>query len=530
MRSRPSSSLAVLAAVLATTAPAAGDGARRPDVTHALIVGNNLPPPGEALRPLRYADDDALRFTGLFESLGASVTLLTVLDAASQARYASVPARAIPPTLAEFTKAVRAIRAAVDRDLARGNHPEVVITFSGHGGTAADGEGYLAFHDGTLSRSVWTTEVLDRFRDVPLHMIIDSCHAGSVVGLRGPFDREVNASLERSSPPPADAWLGARPLSAYPLAGALVSSAPEQEAHEWSRVESGVFTHEVVSGLRGAADIDGNLEVEYSELRAFVAAANRDLPDPRARPTIVAHTPASDGRAVLTRLRRLEGARLLRGSGRIGHFYVERTDGQRVLEAHLSPSQTVQVVIDAGQGAYLRTVSEEAFIAPGTSAVDIADLTFRPKETSARGSVASSLESHLFRTPYGRPYYLGFVDSYGLSGVPFDAPVAATADAPRTGNATLAWTFAGVAGAALVTSAITGYLALDARAEFDRADTPRAASEYEADYQRYGTISLTTGVAGVASAVAAVILWPRAAESVTVGVHPGPSVSWRATW
>lgn len=337
---------AVLAAALVVAAAPAAIAGAAPDATHVLVVGNNLPPPGEPLKPLRYADDDAVRFAGLFESLGAQVTVLTVLDAASQARYANATSGAAPPTVAAFLKSVRAIRADVDRDLSRGKRPEVVITFSGHGGTAPNGEGYLALHDGTLPRSMWTSEVLDRFRDVPLHMIIDSCHAGSVVGLRGPFDRETDAALEPRAAS-ADGWLGERPLAAYPLAGALVSSAPEQEAHEWSRIESGVFTHEVVSGLRGAADVDGNLEVEYSELYAFVASANRDLPDPRARPSIVAHTPASDGRAVLTRLRRLEGARLLRGSGSIGHFYVERADGQRVVEAHLGASQPLHVVIDA---------------------------------------------------------------------------------------------------------------------------------------------------------------------------------------
>ena len=100
--------LVALSVALLAPVSRAGSGRRAPDATYALIVGNNLPPQGEPLKPLRYADDDAIRLTGLFESLGARVTLLTVLAAASQARYPDAPARAKPPTKAEFASAVRA--------------------------------------------------------------------------------------------------------------------------------------------------------------------------------------------------------------------------------------------------------------------------------------------------------------------------------------------------------------------------------------------------------------------------------------
>ena len=45
-----------------------------------------------------------------------------------------------------------------------------------------------------------------------------------------------------------------------------------------------MFTHELLSGMLGAADVNGDLVVEYTEVQAFVAAANRDIKDPRAIP------------------------------------------------------------------------------------------------------------------------------------------------------------------------------------------------------------------------------------------------------
>ena len=52
----------------------------------ALVIGNNLPPRIELPR-LRYADDDAVRWTVLFATLGAEVETLTELDAESRQLY-----------------------------------------------------------------------------------------------------------------------------------------------------------------------------------------------------------------------------------------------------------------------------------------------------------------------------------------------------------------------------------------------------------------------------------------------------------
>jgi uncharacterized caspase-like protein len=48
-----------------------------------------------------------------------------------------------------------------------------------------------------------------------------------------------------------------------------MASASNTQAHEWDDYQTGVFTHELLSGLRGGADVNGDGRVEYSEMAAF---------------------------------------------------------------------------------------------------------------------------------------------------------------------------------------------------------------------------------------------------------------------
>src|SRR5437762_3404086 len=76
-----------------------------------------------------------------------------------------------------------------------------------------------------------------------------------------------------------------------PRVGLLLSSSSHRESHEWDGFEAGVFSHEVRSGLYGAADADGDGEVTYREIAAFVARADAAIPNERFRPQVYAHAP-----------------------------------------------------------------------------------------------------------------------------------------------------------------------------------------------------------------------------------------------
>src|SRR6185369_6871401 len=76
--------------------------------------------------------------------------------------------------------------------------------------------------------------------------------------------------------------------------GFLVSSSQSGESHEWEAFQSGVFSHEVRSGLTGAADADGDGLVSYREIAAFVLRANAAIVNEQYRPAVHAHPPNGD--------------------------------------------------------------------------------------------------------------------------------------------------------------------------------------------------------------------------------------------
>src|SRR5262249_19585585 len=149
--------------------------------------------------------------------------------------------------------------------------------------------------------------------------------------------------------------------------GVVIAATAGEEAHEWSRFESGVFTHEVISGLLGAADVNRDGQIEYSELAAFIAAANRDLTDPRAAPRVIARPPLRDRSWPLVAVDSLRDAVFLTGDpSAIGHFYLELDNGQRYLDAHLTTA-AARIALPAHARVFVRTATREATIATGAS-------------------------------------------------------------------------------------------------------------------------------------------------------------------
>src|SRR5262245_53202917 len=92
------------------------------DVAYAIVIGNNAPPSSgtpEKLAPLRYADDDAVRYYQVFSRM-AYTRLLVVLDTQTQRRYPGLAAYTEPPTLANLDRIVRELAASMANDRLRG--------------------------------------------------------------------------------------------------------------------------------------------------------------------------------------------------------------------------------------------------------------------------------------------------------------------------------------------------------------------------------------------------------------------------
>jgi len=518
--SRSNAALAFALFACAWSAPAEAQRS-----VYAIVVGNNSAPRGEEqLAPLRYADDDALRYYELFRRAGRHTALLTVLDPATQRRHAGRVPPARPPTLAELRRSFAAFVAEMERDRERGEQPVLFVTFSGHGAQDEQGHDYLSFLDGGLTQQILYDELLARLPDTEVHLIIDACNAGGVVGARGPDGvAEAEAEVVAFSDERRSSIMALRSLDRFPFVGALIASTSGQDTHEWSRVEAGVFSHEVLSALLGGADVNGDLRIEYSEVLAFVMAANQAVRDPRAIPRIVVHPPASKPHALLIDVAALEDTRFLTGSGdEVARLSLIMPDGHRLLDVHLRGSGRAVLALPDVPGIYARRDDQEAEIPTGSSVVQIAALRFEPSAALARGQLDRALRAALFAAEFSVDYYRGVVDSQGLAAVDFSAsprllPVALAAPAAgRAGPVDASepvprWVSPALlasSGAALVTAAVASVVALSAKADFDATDQMRAAHAARDRYEISGTIALTAAIVGAGTGIAAWLLWP----------------------
>jgi hypothetical protein len=512
---RQALSLAAIAILLVWWAPA---GAAT--VTYAIVIGNNDPPTegaAEQLRPLRYADDDAVRYHQLFSAIGKA-RLLAVLDRETQRRYPGLAATAEPATLENLRRIVRSYGADMAADRRRGDQPVFYFVFSGHGARDRSGAAFLALVDGALTQDVLYDEVIARLPSVYSHLLIDACHAGGVVGVRGDlFAREVEGHTTSVGPDDLLPLLETRRLARFPHVGVILATTLGQEAHEWSEIESGIFTHELISGLLGPADVNQDGVIEYTEVQAYIAAANRGIKDPRAIPQVIAIPPRANQNVALLNLSAFASARVLEGElGRLGHFHVELENGQRYLDAHLARGAPATVILPGDGAAFLRTRTHEARIPP-RKLVALGDLQLAARSTRSRGALDRTYRSALFSSEYGRSYYQGYVDSIGAVGVRFPADaveLGGEGPGPPRGNRPLAVGALSLAGGAAVVSGTTAVLAVRAKQDFDATNLQRPAHEAKERYERHRLISIATGVTALAAGAASWWLWPRARAAV----------------
>lgn len=393
---------------------------------HALIIGNNEVPAERggrdgpsALVPLRYADDDAAALAAFIGPVAASLHLLTLMDARTQALYPELVSRAKPPTLAAVDEAVTLLAQEVTRDLARGDESIVWLFFSGHGSTSNPEGPELLLSDGGMTRELLYDRVLARLPATSVHLLIDACYAESVVRPRDSY-----AELVELPPAVTEPALLRATLARYPHVGAVVASSRSARAHEWDALGHGVFTHELLSALRGGADVNGDGRIEYSEVSAFISAANRSVSDPRARLEAIAHPPRRNRSAPLLSLSDFPPSRMTRLtniSGKRGMIQITDASGRRLATVHNAADLSVSLLLPSGSVLFVTADGVEAEMsARAGDVVRFSDLRFEPKRSRPRGALAHALERGLFATAYGRGYYEGFTaNAPGLLSVSF---------------------------------------------------------------------------------------------------------------
>ncbi len=378
--------IAILLGTLSAPALSHSDEKSEPTL-FGLVIGSNSTGDGSKA-PLRYADDDAVQNALLLRQLGAQVVLLANPD--KQTRELHPDMVATHPTLAALDAAVSRLNGAMDLARKNGQSPTLYIFYSGHGDVEHN-KGYVHLQDGKLWRAD-LARILTESSAVRNHVIIDACKSYFMV-----FSRGAGGSRK-----PVEKALALENESLPEDTGVLLSTSSARESHEWEAFQSGIFSHEVRSALRGAADANLDGAISYTEAAAFVWTANSAISNSKFRPQLFARPPSIDGEeeAILAHTGAARGDRLVLGPGISSHAYVEDAQGLRLADLHPRSNQTVVLLLPSSRPIFVKHPSESTEVEiPAGSRVSYDSLASKPMTVRTRGAehVAFGL---LFKTPF----------------------------------------------------------------------------------------------------------------------------------
>lgn len=503
----------IAAIVLRGAAFAAVPPASAPAARFAIIVGVNQSVDADA-RPLRYADDDAAAYLELFRALGARTYLLSRFDEGTRRLHPQAVAEAFDPRRRELDRLVEQVAADVALARGRGVPTIVYFVYAGHG-SVENGRGYLALEDARLYGADLEQLIVDRVGGAQTHFIVDACYSMFLAVSRGPGGERQEAR--------GFSTLGG--LAARPGVGLLLSTSSARESHEWSEFQAGVFSHEVRSGLLGAADADGDGQITYREIAAFVDRANSPIPNERFRPDVYAKEPG--GTPTLLDLRIGLARRLELDGEHPGHYFIEDARGVRLADFHNDRGQAMHVIRPAlGGPLYLRKLGEqehgdlEYVMDAAPPVLRIGELLPQPSTTAPRGAAQESFRL-LFSLPFSQQVVDAFVERQPavLASSPPDQPARPSLRRPVAYGL---FALGGVAAAA-------GSWALVSALEAQRRTASSQADVYQANLlidRRNAWAGALYGVSGAALVTGTLLfVWPRltgaAAPAATVAVSRG---------
>ena len=404
--------LAAVALLAAAAAHARAAETRR----YAVIVANarSLDP---KVAPLEYADDDGARYAELFDGIADRVNLLTVLDARSQAIYPTQTARAIAPDRQHLLDTLQAVFAAMRADRSAGRDVVFYFVMVGHGDIGPGGEGYVSLLDQPFTRTDLFEQVIAPSPARPTnHVIVDACNSYFLVNRRGGGEPDDGAEPKTSA---VNAYLGTLDLARYPNTGVLLSTATAKESHEWSAISAGVFSHELRSALAGGADANGDGRIDYSEIHAFVAAANLRVEDVRARVEMFIQPPAIDRTRPLVDLTAARFPHHLGiPAGKPFRFYLEDDRGVRFADVNTSGERALTLALVPRAFYYIRTPDrrrERRLELGRPGRIDVSAGSLAAAAVAARGSVSDSFQQELFAEAFGPGFYRGFAAANGYA-------------------------------------------------------------------------------------------------------------------
>ena len=361
--------------------------ADEPVARFALVIGNNQPDrPGRPM--LRHADDDAVGMYRLLHQAGVQAVLLVTPDEdtrRAQTRIATVGA----PTRNLFSTAFSQLRRKMKRSLAAGKRVELYLFFSGHG-DVIHGEGYLAMDGWRLTRSE-LAQLLTRSPAAFNHVIIDACSSYFIAFGRGPGGKRL----------PAEGFVHRLAAGLSDRNGFLLSTSADRESHEWERFGAGVFSHLVMSALRGAADVDVDGQISYAEVGAFLDSASAAIEPENLRPRFFLRPPGMFPGDLETSLVVWPDtvSRLITDIG-IGRAYLEDATGMRLIDLN-SLSGQMRLVLPENRPLFLHSISNgrEWTITGSPRQLRLSEMEGKGIASVSKGAVNRALDK-LFRNPF----------------------------------------------------------------------------------------------------------------------------------
>jgi len=200
-----------------------------------LFIGSNNG--GRDRVMLRYAVSDARAVAKVFGDMGGITPSDNII--------------LVEPSIAEINRQLDTVGRELVSARRNSQRTELVFYYSGH----SDEEGLLLNREHYSYRNL--RERINRVESDMRIVILDSCSSGAITRAKGgtkapPFLFDTSVSVE-----------------GYAF---LTSSSADEVSQESDSIESSYFTHSLVAGLRGAADMVGDGRVTLNELYRFAYA------------------------------------------------------------------------------------------------------------------------------------------------------------------------------------------------------------------------------------------------------------------
>ncbi len=381
--------------VCARPSDAAAAGCRSPR-RYAIVVANNAThDPG--LPPLRYADDDAIRYYELFRAAGARTALLVDPDRDTLRRLPEVAQVAMPPTRRQLSETAAELFRQAKADRQNGCESHFYFVYTGHGAVAPNRQGYINLSDGPFHRADLYEQIVEPSPATFNHLIIDSCHAASFVQKKGDRSGNYRDAVE--------AFVGAQDLADYDNTGFIYANVEGDEALESAPWESGVFSHMLQSALLGPGDVDLDRRITYAEAAGFLGVANVAVREQWGRLKVYFRPPPIRETVSLLDLAEYRpSAWLTVDSAHAGRYSARDARGISVADFHSSAEQAVRLAL-VGTGPFEVTHANMVAELPDRSQAAVQELLFGPATYAVRGATSGRLEQVYFSFPFGRSIF-----------------------------------------------------------------------------------------------------------------------------